>query len=72
MKRFLYLYATVFSLIWLGYGLYAVISNKPSASNILLFGIAFSIVIFGASWFSNWLMGHYRRVDKMAKELLNK
>jgi hypothetical protein len=72
MKKFFMIYASVFALIWIGYGLYAVISGIPSANLILGFGFAFSILIFAASWFSYWLMGHYKRVDNMAKEILSK
>ncbi|GAB3798265.1 hypothetical protein [Virgibacillus kimchii] len=72
MKKFLIIYASVFALIWIGYGLYAVITGSPSANLVLGFGIAFSIIIFAASWFSYWLMGHYKRVDHMAKEILTK
>lgn len=72
LKRFFITYATVFALIWIGYGLFSVVTGKPSASLILGYGIAFSIVIFAASWFSYWLMGHYKKVDQMAKEILTK
>lgn len=72
MKKFFVIYASVFALIWIGYGLFAVISGVPSANLILGFGIAFSILIFATSWFSYWLMGHYKRVDRMAKEIISK
>ncbi len=72
MKKFFLIYASVFALIWTGYGLYAVLAGKPSANLILGFGIGFSVFIFAASWFSYWLMGHYKKVDKMAKEILSK
>ncbi|UJL45610.1 hypothetical protein KFZ58_14575 [Virgibacillus sp. NKC19-16] len=72
MKKFLFIYASVFSLIWIGNGIYAFITDKPSSGVILGFGIAFSIVIFVASWFSSWLMGHYKKVDTMAKEIIQK
>jgi len=72
MKKFFMIYASVFAVVWIGYGLFAVITGIPSANLILGFGIAFSIIIFAASWFSYWLMGHYKRVDNMAKEILSK
>ncbi|MFD2761119.1 hypothetical protein [Lentibacillus juripiscarius] len=72
MKKFFIIYASVFALIWTGYGLYAVLTGKPSANVILGFGIGFSIFIYAASWFSYWLMGHYKKVDKMAKDILTK
>ncbi|WP_164667928.1 hypothetical protein [Virgibacillus doumboii] len=72
MKKFLFIYALVFSLIWVGYGLYAVFTNQPSANVILGFGVAFSIAICAASWFSYWLMGHYKKIDDMAKRILAK
>lgn len=70
MKKFLLIYAMVFSFIWTGYGLYAVITHQPSAGLILSIGVAFSVVIFAASWFSSWLMGHYKRIDMMAKKII--
>lgn len=72
MKKFFIIYASIFALIWTSYGLFAVITGKPSANLILGYGIAFSIVIFAASWFSYWLMDHYKKVDRMAKEVLTK
>ncbi|MFU0788886.1 hypothetical protein JNUCC74_14530 [Cerasibacillus sp. JNUCC 74] len=71
MKKFLAIYAIGFSLIWVGYGIYAIWSHHDSATLILGFGIAFSIVICLASWFSYWLMRHYKRIDKMAKDILS-
>ncbi|ALX50287.1 hypothetical protein [Lentibacillus amyloliquefaciens] len=72
LKRFFIIYASVFAFIWIGYGLFSVVTGKPSANLILGYGIAFSIVIFAASWFAYWLMGHYKKVDKMAKDILTK
>ncbi|GAA0610363.1 MULTISPECIES: hypothetical protein [Virgibacillus] len=72
MKRFLFIYGLVFSMIWIGYGLYSVFTNQPSANLILGFGIAFSVVICAATWFSYWLMGHYQKIDAMAKRILAK
>ncbi|MBP1950519.1 hypothetical protein SAMN05216232_1113 [Virgibacillus subterraneus] len=72
MKKFLFIYALAFSLIWVGYGLYSVITNQPSANLILGIGVAFSLTIFAASWFSYWLMGHYKNVDALARKILSK
>ncbi|WP_163971490.1 hypothetical protein [Oceanobacillus halotolerans] len=72
MKKFLYIYALVFSIIWIGYGLYALLTNQPSAHILLGFGVAFSIVIFATSWLSGWLMNHYKNIDAMAKKILSK
>lgn len=69
MKKFLLFYASVFACIWTGYGVYAVITNQPSASTVLIYGLAYSVFIFAASWFSSWLMKHYKKVDAMAKEM---
>ncbi|NBJ69409.1 MULTISPECIES: hypothetical protein [Clostridia] len=71
MKKFLTVYASVFTTIWIGYGIYAWWSGKESASLILGFGIAFSAVICLASWFSYWLMCHYKKVDRVAKNILS-
>lgn len=72
MKKFMLLYATVFAGIWIGYGMYAVITNQPSASTVLVYGIGYSVVVFAASMFSYWLMKHYKKVDAMAKQMGNK
>lgn len=66
------MYAAVLSLFWIGYGLYAFITNQPSGGIILGFGVAFSFCLFMASWFSSWIMGHYKKIDNMAKTILNK
>ncbi len=71
LKRFLFLYANLFSWIWIGYGIYAVVTDQPNGKFLLGFGVAFAIMIFAASWFSYWLMGHYKRIDKMAKQVLS-
>ncbi|MBA4603239.1 hypothetical protein [Thermoactinomyces mirandus] len=71
LKRFLFLYANLFSLIWIGYGTYAVVADQPNGQFLLGFGVAFAIVIFAASWFSYWLMGHYKRIDQMAKHVFS-
>lgn len=71
LKKFLFIYANLFSLIWIGYGIFAVLTNQPNHNFLLGFGIAFAVVIFAASWFSYWLMGHYKRIDKMAKQVLS-
>lgn len=70
LKRFLFIYAIGFSIIWVGYGVFAIVTNQPHAVTVLGFGIAFSIVVCLASWFAYWLMNHYKRVDKMAKEII--
>jgi len=72
MKKFLFIYALTFSLIWTGYGVYSLLTNQPSAGLIFGFGVAFSIVIFATSWFSSWLMNHYKKVDTMAKNMIGK
>lgn len=72
LKKFLFTYATVLSLIWIGYGVYALIANQPSSGVILGFGIAFSVCLFIASWFSSWIMRHYKRIDSMAKTMFTK
>lgn len=71
LKPFLLIYALVFSLIWIGYGIYAVITHQPSANLLLGIGIAFTIVMAMATWFSYWLMGHYKRIDNLAKEIVS-
>ncbi|WP_018923939.1 hypothetical protein [Salsuginibacillus kocurii] len=65
-------YALAFAVIWLGYGLYSILTNQPSAYLILAIGAGFTLVLFATAWFSNWLMKHYRHVDKQAKEILAK
>lgn len=70
VKKFLFIYASVFSVIWIGYGIYAMLTNQPSAGLVLSFGLAFSVVVFAASWFSTWLMGHYKKIDSMAKNII--
>jgi len=72
MKKFLFIYALVFTFIWTGYGIYAVITDQPSAGLTLGFGLAFSIIIFTASWFSSWLMSHYKKIDTMAEKIIGK
>ncbi len=47
MKKFFIIYASVFALIWTGYGLYAVLTGKPSANVILGFGIGFQFYLCG-------------------------
>ncbi|SJZ62211.1 hypothetical protein [Garciella nitratireducens] len=69
MKKFLMIYASVFSFIWIGTGIYAIITNQPSHYGVLLFGLAFSFTIFLTSWFSNWLIKHYKKIDTMTKNL---
>ncbi len=71
VKKFLTMYAVLFTAIWVGYGIYALWTNQESAHLILGLGVAFSIVICLASWFSYWLMRHYKRVDSMAKNILS-
>lgn len=70
-KRFFIIYASVFSLIWIGYGLYAVISRQSNAGLILGIAIAFAVVMTLATWFSYWLMGHYKQIDNLAKEIIS-
>lgn len=64
MSRFAKLYATLFSVIWIGYGLYSVYQQTPSSGLILLLGIAFSITIIAATWFSQWILKKYRILDQ--------
>lgn len=71
MKKFFFIYASVFACIWTGYGLYAVITSQPHANTVLIYGLAYSAFIFATSWFCYWLMGHYKRIDKMAEETLS-
>lgn len=68
MSRFAKVYAGVFSAIWVGYGLISLIMGRPHSLSLLLFGIAFSIVIIPATWFSQWLMSKYRRVDAVSRD----
>lgn len=68
-KRFLFIYASVFTIIWIVAGIKATISDPSTGYVLLLFGLAFSIVIFLASWFSNWIMEKYRQIDTMAKAI---
>lgn len=68
LRRFLFIYALAFSVIWIGYGIYSIVTNQPNAINVLVFGIAFAGLVSATSWFSYWLMGHYKRIDKLAKE----
>lgn len=70
MKKFFIIYSTVFACIWIVYGLYLVLTNHPYGTNVLLFGIAFSVVMYGAAWFSHWIMNHYKKVDQLAKDLI--
>ena len=69
MSRFAKLYVTVFSVIWIGYGLFRIIQNKPAGLTVLLFGIAFSVVFFFATWFSQWVLWNYQKVDRQSKEI---
>ncbi|MUV37726.1 hypothetical protein JNUCC1_01532 [Lentibacillus sp. JNUCC-1] len=70
LKKFMIVYAGVFSLIWVGYGIYAVATQQPSGGTVLGFGLGFSVVVCLASWLAYWLMGHYGRIDRMAKDIL--
>lgn len=69
MKKFFLIYASVFACIWTGYGLYAVITKQPHANTVLIYGLAYSVLVFLASWFAHWLMNHYKKVDAMAEEM---
>ena len=72
MKKFFIIYANIFAIIWIGTGLYALISGQPKAFNTFLFGLAFSIVIFLASWFSYWMINRIKQIDAMAREITTK
>ncbi len=70
LKKVFIIYASVFAGVWLAYGLYLVVTDQPNATSVLLFGIAFSVVMYAAAWFSHWITKHYKKVDMMAKEMI--
>ncbi|GEL08086.1 hypothetical protein [Salisediminibacterium halotolerans] len=71
-KRYAIAYASVFSAIWIGYGLYSVITDQPGAMTILLFGIGFAIFVSLLTWFATWIVKHYQKIDVASKEILDR
>jgi ABC-type nitrate/sulfonate/bicarbonate transport system permease component len=72
VTRFSKFYITLFTAIWMGYGLYSLLVSKQNGIIGFFFGLGFSIVFSIAVWFSEWLMKNYRRIDQMSKEALSK
>jgi hypothetical protein len=72
VSRFAKIYVSVFSVIWIGYGCYSLIMKQPHSLTLLLFGTSFAIVFFFATWFSQWLIGNYKRVDAFSKSFFSK
>lgn len=62
----------LFSLIWLGYGIYGLLKNFEHKWAVFLFGAAFSIVLFLAVCYSEWLMKNYRKIDRIREEKMHK
>lgn len=70
MGRFFQIYVSVFIVIWIGYGVYSVLTRQPYGLSVLLFGVGFSVVLIPAVWFSRWLMKSYRNTDTMTQKFL--
>lgn len=67
MKRFFIIYTIMFSSIWIGSGIYALATNKPSAMNLLIFSLAFTVIMILAVMFSYGLMNYYKKIDRLMK-----
>lgn len=72
MTRFSKFYITAMIAVWIGYGLYSMVTHKPDSMSTLLFGTGFSIVFFIAVLFSEWLRKNYKRIDTVSKDRVSK
>ncbi|WP_100486065.1 hypothetical protein [Sporolactobacillus pectinivorans] len=72
MSSFAKFYVSVFSIIWVGYGLFSVLMKQSHSLALLLFGISFAVVFFLTTWFSQWIFRNYKRIDAMAKTIFAK
>ncbi|WP_042426490.1 hypothetical protein [Geomicrobium sp. JCM 19039] len=70
LRKLSFWYTLAFVVIWNGYTVFHWLSGQPNGLSLFLFGIAFTVVLLAATWFSRWLMGHYKVVDEKANVIL--
>ncbi len=65
-------YAAVFSLIWIAFGVHAVIEGGPLSQRVLAFSLGFVLVLIAATWLSSRLLSHIRRFESERSATLNR
>lgn len=62
-RRYWVGYAAVFSMIWIVTGMSSVIEGGPRSQAVLVFSLAFVLVLIAATWLSSRLLTHIRRFE---------
>ncbi len=71
-KTYAVIYASVFSGIWIIYGIVALLRDYQSAEVIFGFGLAFAGMVWLTTWFSKWLMKYYKTLDEIREKELKR
>lgn len=71
LRKISFWYTLVFILLWNGYTAQQFFAGENGAVQLFWFGIGFTVILLATTWFSRWLMKHYKVVDKKANEILS-
>ncbi|SDJ09048.1 hypothetical protein [Natribacillus halophilus] len=71
LRKISFWYTLAFIIFWNGYTLHQYITGQPNVLQLFLFGIGFTVLLLATTWFSRWLMSHYKVVDEKAEEILS-
>ncbi|MBB6451456.1 hypothetical protein HNR44_003467 [Geomicrobium halophilum] len=71
LRKISFWYTLAFIVLWNGYAVQQYFTGQPGAVQLFFFGIGFTVILLGATWFSRWLMKHYKVVDEKADEILS-